>query len=65
MATTSIKAGLLLRRHVRVQLELNEITFTEHKSLLDSIFVVHGSHEQTANVDRWVAAMARSLSGAK
>jgi hypothetical protein len=39
-------AGAFIRRSVRVFLETNNISYKEHKGLLNSIFVCEGTREQ-------------------
>ncbi len=44
--TGMITVGALIRRHVRVQLDLLGVNYREHKGFLDSQFVVTASERQ-------------------
>jgi hypothetical protein len=43
---TTVSAGALVRRDMRALLDQLGITWTEHKGLLDSVFVIECTEEQ-------------------
>ena len=55
----TFSAGALLRGRVRLSLARKGYQFDEHKSLLESVFVVHDlTPRDAASLDAWVAEMA-------
>lgn len=55
MSTTrnSVIVGALLRRNFRAAFDELNIRYTEHKGLLDSIFVFEADDRQFARLSRW------------
>jgi hypothetical protein len=54
MTTRHLIAGALLRRELRVALDMGGIKYREHKGLLDSDFVITTTPAVFAVLDRWL-----------
>ncbi|GAC1533571.1 MAG: hypothetical protein NVS3B1_27920 [Marmoricola sp.] len=55
--TGSLEVGALIRRQVRVALDVAGIRYREHKGLLDSSFVVTATQSEWAAIQGWVRSV--------
>lgn len=51
---STVTAGALVRRQIRVALDILGMDWTEHKGMTESTFVVEGSGADWSSLARWM-----------